>query len=60
MSEKEWKNEMRYQNAMAAARHLLEQGIIDRDDYREFDTKMANKYAPTLGSLFSDVSAHNP
>lgn len=56
MPEKEWRKEARFQNAMAAARQLLEKGVIDEDDYREFDTKMTNKYAPTLGSLFSETA----
>ena len=55
MTKAEMKREAKYQAAMHYARELLSQGVIDEGDYREFDTKMAKKYQPILGDLYSDL-----
>ena len=41
---------------MQAAREMLRQELITREEYLQFDTKMRQKYAPVFGSLFSDIN----
>ena len=48
--------EIIYQMTMQAAREMLQQELITRDEYLQFDTKMRRKYAPVFGSLFSDIN----
>ena len=40
---------------MSAARQMLEKGLISEDDYKQFDTKMQQKYRPIFGTLFSNI-----
>ena len=47
--------EIIYQMTMQAAREMLRQELITREEYLQFDTKMRQKYAPVFGSLFSDI-----
>ena len=54
MSKEELKAEKSYQVTMTIARRALEQGLISQDDYRAFDTKMAEKYKPTYGQILAD------
>ncbi len=56
MREEEGRREIAYQMTMAAARKMLEQGLISRDEYEKFDTKMIQKYEPVFGRLFSDLN----
>lgn len=56
MSRDEFKNEKLYQTTMNMARNLLENGIITEQEYCEIDTIFIDKYKPTLGTLFSDIS----
>ena len=51
--------EIQYLTAMHMAKQLLKKGIIDERHYREFDTKMVEKYHPILGDLFTDLSLIN-
>ena len=41
---------------MSFAKKFLNEGTITEEDYREFDTKMRQKYKPTFGTLFTDLS----
>ena len=40
---------------MSAARQMLEKGLISEDEYKQFDTKMQQKYRPIFGTLFSNI-----
>ena len=54
LSRDELQSEGAYQVTMVYARRALEQGLISREDYSEFDTKMAEKYKPTYGQILAD------
>ena len=55
MSEDQFRNEKLYQTTMSLARSMLENGVISKEDYHEFDTIMLEKYQPIFGTLFSDI-----
>ena len=48
--------EIIYQMTMQAAREMLWQELITREEYLQFDTNMRRKYEPVFGSLFSDIN----
>ena len=56
MNKEEGRREIVIQMTMSAARKMLEQGLITREEYEDFDTKMQQKYRPIFGSLLSDIS----
>lgn len=56
MSKEEGRNEIVFQVTMTAARKLLEEGFITREQYEEFDTRMRQKYQPVFGGLFSKLN----
>ncbi len=45
-------NEITYLLTMKLFRKMLEQGLITAKNYAETDTKMRQKYAPKIGTLF--------
>ena len=55
MSQEEGKREIVFQMTMSAARQMLEKGLISEDDYKQFDTKMQQKYRPIFGTLFANI-----
>ena len=55
MTAEEQNRERRYQIAMHFARQMLEQGIINDDDYKVIDTRMTQKYTPVFGTLLSEM-----
>lgn len=55
MNKEEGRNEIVYQLTMTAARKMLEQGLISREEYEQFDTIMQHKYLPVFGTLFSKI-----
>ena len=55
MSQEEGKREIVFQMTMSAARQMFEKGLISEDDYKQFDTKMQQKYRPIFGTLFSNI-----
>lgn len=59
MSEREMQNEKLYQATMAITRSMLNQGLITEDEYRQIDTIFTEKYAPSSGTLFSDIDLIN-
>ena len=59
MSEHEMQNEKLYQATMAMTRSMLNQGLITEDEYRQIDTIFTEKYAPSSGTLFSDIDLIN-
>jgi hypothetical protein len=56
MSKEEGKSEIIYQMTMSAARQMLENKMISEQEYKEFDTKMQQKYQPVFGVLFSNIN----
>ena len=59
MSKEEMKREKLYQATMAMARSMLRQSLITEDEYRQIDTIFTEKYAPSSGTLFSDIDLIN-
>lgn len=55
MIKEEGKREIVYQMTMSAARQMLEKGLISKEEYKQFDTKMQAKYRPIIGTLFSEI-----
>ncbi len=55
MSKEQMKREKLYQTTMSIVRKMLENSLISRKEYTVIDTKMQEKYKPTLGRLFSDI-----
>ena len=55
MSQEEGKREIVFQMTMSAARQMLEKGLISEDEYKQFDTKMQQKYRPIFVTLFSNI-----
>jgi hypothetical protein len=53
MSEQEFKREMQYQVAIQVAKSLLKSGAISKEEYRQIDTILLEKYRPTLATLLS-------
>lgn len=48
-------NEIDYSLSMNLAQELLKMGAISEEDYRNFDTKMQQKYQPKIGGLFWEI-----
>lgn len=59
MQDKDFRNEKLYQMTMSLARTLLSDRAITEKQYADFDTKMKQKYAPKIGSFFTDISLKN-
>lgn len=55
MTQEEGKCEIIFQMTMSAARRMLEKGLISEEEYKQFDTKMQQKYLPIFGTLFSNI-----
>ncbi|MCD8074181.1 MAG: hypothetical protein LUF27_03935 [Lachnospiraceae bacterium] len=55
MSEEQMKNEKLYQATMSMVMRMLENGIINEQEYRQIDTIFLEKYRPVFGTLFSDT-----
>ncbi len=51
MTKNEFKNEKLYTATMALAGKLLSEGKVSKEAYREFDTRMRQKYRPKFGNL---------
>ena len=56
MTRRQMQNESRFLMTMGIARKMLSEGIISKEDYGKIDTMFTNKYRPSLGTLFSDIS----
>ena len=46
-------NLMCYQATMAVVQSMLNQGIIDKGEYRKIDTIMTKKYGVSLDTIFA-------
>ena len=56
MNQEEGRREILFQMTMSMARQMLEKGMISNEEYKQFDTKMQQKYHPIFGTLFSDIN----
>ncbi len=56
MDKQEFRNEKLYQTTMLMARKMHSDGIISDKEYGQIDTIFREKYHPTLGTLFADIS----
>lgn len=56
MDKQEFRNEKLYQTTMLMARKMYSDGIISDKEYGQIDTIFREKYRPTLGTLFADIS----
>ena len=55
MSKEQMRREKLYQITMSIAKRMLADGLISKEEYAMIDTKMKEKYQPTLGTLFADI-----
>ncbi|MFO3714817.1 SHOCT domain-containing protein [Oribacterium sp. P9] len=55
MSKERMTREKLYQTTMSIARKMLKNSLISKEEYAVIDTKMQEKYQPTLGTLFADI-----
>lgn len=55
MSKEQMRREKLYQITMSIAKRMLADGLISKEEYTIIDTKMKEKYQPTLGTLFADI-----
>ena len=55
MTKEQGRKEIVYQMTMSAARQMLEKGMITDEQYQKYDTKMRQKYAPIIGTLWSEI-----
>lgn len=53
MTQKEFNAECRYQTAMIYVKKMLDEGVISQNDYAAIDTKLLEKYQPTMSTLLS-------
>ena len=55
MTREQGRKEVVYQMTMSAARRMLENGLITEEQYQKYDTKMRQKYAPIIGTLWAEM-----
>lgn len=55
MTKNQGRKEIVYQMTMSAARQMLKKGLITDEQYQKYDTKMRQKYAPIIGTLWSEI-----
>lgn len=48
-------NEIAYQVTMSTAMQMLKKGLISKEEYCQFETKMKEKYSPIIGDLLSNI-----
>ena len=48
-------HDLTYQVTMSFVRQLYEDGLITDEEYKEFDTRMVEKYKPEIGQLLTDI-----
>ncbi len=56
MSDEKFLRELKYQATMNVARQMLSSGLITEEEYTVIDTIFLEKYAPSLGTLFSELT----
>ena len=53
-----YQNIFNYKNAMAQAKKLLESGVINKEEYSDIDTMMAEKYGISSCSIFREITGY--
>ena len=56
MTPTQFERERRYRVAMAIAKSMLRQGVIDNEDYETIKQIMIEKYNPFYGGLSPEMS----
>ena len=56
MSKDNFKQELLYQTTMNMAREMLKNALITKEEYAVIDTIFSEKYAPSLGTLFAELT----
>ena len=51
MTGEQFDREKKYQAAVAVARSMLRQGVIDEQDFLRIEEKMREKFRPVLGGM---------
>ena len=59
MTTDEMKREAAYLMTMNIAKKWVQDGLLSKEKYCDFDTKMREKYAPKFGVLFSEIDLTN-
>jgi len=54
MSEFQFQTEKKYQVALAIATSLLKKGLLTQAEYNLIDSKLLEKFRPSLGTLLSE------
>lgn len=54
MSEFQFQAEKQYQVALAIATSLLKKELLTQEEYRVIDSKLLEKFRPSLGTLLSE------
>ncbi len=52
MTKEQFEREKKYQAALAVARSMLRQGVINEADFQRIDARLAAKFKPVLGGSF--------
>ena len=60
MTKEQFARETRYETAMAVARVMLKNGVIDERDFRKIDTILRRKHRPPIGGLCPAAIPKNP
>lgn len=53
MSDEEFRAEKMYLLCLGTAKEMLKRGIISEEEFTEIDTKLLEKWEPTLSTLLS-------
>ncbi len=56
MTPEQFDREKKYQAALAVARSMLRQGIINDDDFNKTEAILRRKFSPLIGSYYQDNS----
>ncbi len=56
MSIDQFHREKMYQSTMLIAKNLRDKGLISDEEYGQIDTIFRQKYAPILGTLFTEIN----
>ncbi len=54
MTQEQFDREKKYQAALAVARSLLREGIIDDDDFTKVEDVLRRKFCPLIGAFRAD------
>lgn len=60
MTPEQLRNDMRYQAVLSVVKVMLDNRLINREEYAEIDTFLLEKYRPYLGSLLSESACFIP